>query len=148
MSSRTRIVLQVEHADVPTGKPPLILYAHSLECKWGFQDGDLLKNYLNDCGVEYNCCWQEILVLAVKRHLIPEIEECGFKVVSEVIGTIHNTIRVREVNGVEVDHYKPTNFFPGDLHVEIPFEEVLLIIKVLEYVNKVMKELGNEEVRG
>jgi hypothetical protein len=86
---------------------PLTLWASCLASKWGFDDGDLVIEYvfnLRECGYQiekYNR--DESLKLLVETYLAPVLVEKGIDVQYEFVGTCHNPIRVSKVNGVDVD---------------------------------------------
>ncbi|MFI2358159.1 hypothetical protein OG582_11915 [Streptomyces anulatus] len=82
-------------------EPTLTLFSADLLSKWGFNDGDSPGSWLDWCdnrGVDYNMFdfpWAAI----VRKHLVPAIEQ---DVTVVDVETIHNPIRVKTVNGVDV----------------------------------------------
>lgn len=112
-------------ADV-TG-PTLTLFSCDLLSKWGFNDDDDPEGWLDWCdnqGVDYNAFdfpWAAL----VRKHLVPAIEQ---DVTVVDIETIHNPIRARTVDGVDVSEawygrVEAPLLTPD--HVDVPVAEVL-----------------------
>lgn len=78
-------------------EPPetVTLFADGLLSKWGFSDGDLL-DWLYEFGVHDK---HAALCAVVRQKLLPALAQ---KVEVEEIGTCHNPIRARTVDGVYV----------------------------------------------
>lgn len=78
-------------------EPPetVTLFAEGLLSKWGFSDGDLL-DWLYEFGVRDK---HTVLCAVVRQKLLPALAQ---KVEVEEIGTCHNPIRARTVDGVDV----------------------------------------------
>jgi hypothetical protein len=118
-----------------TDEPKLLLYSECLLSKWGFNDGDEPDFWLDWCdeqGLDYNARgwdWHATLRRLVREHLAPKLEQ---RVELVDIETIHNPIRVETVDGVEVDWYadRPIALTPD--HVEIPFSEVLRVVREVQ----------------
>jgi hypothetical protein len=87
-------------------EPTIALFSSGLLSKWGFGDGDAPDEWCDYCeaqGVDYNAIdWKSLLVALVRRYLVPELERHHEIEVYE-IGTSHNPIRARLVDGVEID---------------------------------------------
>lgn len=109
------------------------LFADGLASKWGFCDGDVLDDVVMD--------WMDqgliepkgymafdehaLLVAAVRRWLLPVIKA---KVDVYEIGTIHNPIRTRSVDGVEIDEMDPSDGDRGlPESVVVPGEDLLVL---------------------
>lgn len=104
-----------------------------LASKWGFSDGDLLADLLWDleqsegvvvppAGVHSG--EHRVLIAAVRRWVVPVLDGVDLDIYE--IGSIHNPIRCRSVNGREVDDRDPDDV-PPELAVEpvvVPVEEV------------------------
>lgn len=102
----------------------LTLHAECLLSKWGFDDGNVPDDYfawLDERGEPWPERWHETLAALVRSRLLPLIAEDVevFEIDS------HNPIRVRTVNGVEVDHYDVHNdHMLAAVSVEVPWSEV------------------------
>ena len=80
--------------------------ADSLLSKWGFGDGDSLDDWwwdTYDSPPDVNT--DELLYSLVAAFLVPALRDAGYEVELERIGTIHNPVRARTLNGAHVDHY-------------------------------------------
>lgn len=85
--------------------PDLKLVTDDLLSKWGFEDGDLLMEFMIANG--YDCRKQShhaFLVAVVRRFVLPRLEQ---RVEVHVIGTHHNPIRAVTVDGEAVDDMNP-----------------------------------------
>ena len=109
-------------------EPPktVTLFSAGLLSKWGFCDGDLLE-WLSEFG---RFDRRDVLCAVVRAKLIPVLKQT---VEIEEVVTIHNPIRVRTVNGVNVTemHYSAD---AGDnvltpASVDVSGEEVLRIAR-------------------
>jgi len=127
-------------SNVPTTKSYIRFFADDLFSKWGFGDGDMLSDNLDDhlSRGEYSALIRnehEILNAAVKKFLVPEIEKNGYKLDLAFIGCCHNPTRTRSVNGVQADWYADhavdttdgSDIEPGHVDVEIP--EIVKFVK-------------------
>lgn len=122
--------------DIPQTPPETItLFSAGLLSKWGFSDGDLLK-WLRKFG-DYN--HRAVLCAVVRQKLLPALTQ---KVEVEEIGTIHNPIRARTVDGENVTHMHCDStrctegiFTPAS--VDVTGEEVLAIARSLPANEKV-----------
>lgn len=89
---------------IPEGH--FFLDAESLLSKWGFGDGDALDDWWWD---NYDDAptvnTDDLLYALVVAYLVPALRDAGYEVELERIGTNHNPVRARTLNGVEVDHY-------------------------------------------
>ncbi|ASU81518.1 hypothetical protein CDO52_00805 [Nocardiopsis gilva YIM 90087] len=89
-----------------TSEPAITLYSSDLLSKWGFNDGDepdIWLDYLDEMGLD----WDDIpwpLVPLVRRYLLPALAAHHDIEVYE-IESIHNPIRARRVNGIEIDDH-------------------------------------------
>jgi hypothetical protein len=94
----------------------VIFHTEGLLSKWGFEDGDMLDDLLWDCGYRgtderaildpvdeigpiYGFA-HVVLIVTVVAHVLPAIDQV---VDVYTIGTIHNPIRARTVDGVAID---------------------------------------------
>jgi hypothetical protein len=86
-------------------EPFVTLCSAGLLSKWGFNDGDAPDDYLDYCeerGV-WRSRWRELLPRVVREYVLPAL---GQKVETVEIGTNHNPVRARTVDGVNVeDHW-------------------------------------------
>lgn len=83
----------------------LYLHASSLFSKWGFGDGDALWDWYWDAtggDVPADMDDDDTLELLVRAALIPAIEAAGHTIELERIGTIHNPLRARTLDGQPV----------------------------------------------
>ncbi len=97
-----------------------VLYSWCLLSKWGFNDGDLFDEY--DLNHNFLCA-------VVKRKLIPKLEQ---KVEIISMETIHNPIRAKTVDGVDV-----TKFWYDDTNsIGLSPKEVIVTAKELEEIYK------------
>lgn len=101
------------------------LFSDGLLSKWGFSDGDVLDEPLWDHADELGINPRggdihAVLIRAVHEYLLPALDQ---DVQVYEIGTIHNPIRARTVDGVEVDTYTatPTIALTPD-HVDVPMD--------------------------
>lgn len=113
--------------------PDLTLHAESLCSKWGFNDGDVpeeFEDHWDEVGVKYLFIeWHAVLVKLVREHLVPAMEAAGHKVEVFEISTIHNPIRARRIDGVEVDNYNPSAGEDIDVSVTVPYEQVMAAVQ-------------------
>jgi hypothetical protein len=113
-----------------TMRPPsLTLSADCLCSKWGFNDGDMpdvLMDYWDELdSVEYaRIDWHAALRTLVREHLVPAMEAAGHTVEVYDIETIHNPIRARLIDGVEIDDYDPQSGEDIDVTVTVPYEAI------------------------
>lgn len=90
--------------------------------KWGFVDGDVLCDFVGENFKEY-IRGQELLMVILKKYVIPQIKS---KLDIVEIGTNHNPIRTRSVDGVEVDWFAHGQGIKIDPeYVEVP-DDILL----------------------
>lgn len=111
-----------------TPTPPETVTPHSasLLSKWGFGDGDQLDWLAEHGDFDHD----KTLCALVRRKLLPALTQ---KVEVEEISTIHNPIRARTVDGVDVTHLH----YDGEWHaemltpesVDVPGAEVLAIAR-------------------
>lgn len=104
--------------------------AESLLSKWGFGDGDALDdwwwdNYDDAPTVDTD----ELLYALAAAHLVPAMREAGYEVELERIGTTHNPVRARTLNGVEVDHYSLDYRFEPPVWVAVSPEQIQDLIR-------------------
>lgn len=92
-----------------TQPPTLTLFTESLFSKWGFNDGDLVGDFLlehleDDLLDGYSKVDEHrALRFLVRAYLLPALAAGGADVEVYDIETIHNPVRARAVNGVELD---------------------------------------------
>ncbi len=97
----------------------ITLYPDGLLHKFGFRDGDLLWDLIQDRGLGVD--HQDLLIAVVERLLLPRLDQ---EVETSTIGaTLHNPIRARTVDGE-----------PADIHsvitpeaVEIPIDDIVAL---------------------
>ena len=114
-----------------TTEPSLTLYSDGLLSKFGFNDGDDPDVWLDYCdanGIDYNVV-DFPLVELVRQYLLPVLDQA---VTVVEIETIHNPIRAKTVDGVEVNgdvtvHGDPVELTPE--RVTIPMTEVARLAK-------------------
>lgn len=86
--------------------PPITLFSDGLLSKWGFNDGDAPEAWLDYCdenGIDLPpASWHPILRELVKRYLLPVLDQ---DVTIAYIGTSHNPVRARMVDGTQVEQY-------------------------------------------
>lgn len=103
-----------------------LLDAESLCSKWGFGDGDALDDWWWDT---YDGCPEidthELLHALVVAYLMPVIRDAGHAVELERIETIHNPVRARILNGVEVDQCDARHdYFTPAILVEVTRQQI------------------------
>lgn len=87
----------------------MTFHTNDLLSKWGFGDGDMLTDLLEDNGLDMPYDMERmrydhmVLVEVVKTYVVPPIKET---VVVIEYNTNHNPIRASEVNGKDVDWFK------------------------------------------
>lgn len=113
---------------IPEGH--FFLDGDSLLSKWGFSDGDALDdwwwdNYDDAPTVDTD----ELLYALVAAYLVPALSERGYTVELERIGTIHNPVRARVLNGEEVDHYLLDDRFQPPVWVTVSPQQIEDIIR-------------------
>lgn len=115
----------------------LTLGTAGLFSKYGFNDGDCpdqvydwLEEPGNDGLLDFrNWSWQEVLTELVSDHLVPWL---GDRVEVHEIGTIHNPIRARTMDHVDVDDMADNAALVAQLpigHVEVHRDVVLATIR-------------------
>jgi hypothetical protein len=83
---------------------PLTLTGSELLSKWGFDDGDAVTQWWEEnVGADCPSDAHGALRLLVRAELLPAVEAAGIEIDVYDIGTIHNPIRARAVNGCPVD---------------------------------------------
>jgi hypothetical protein len=83
------------------------VWTEGLLSKWGLEDGDLLDPILQDMGFDLSVLnAHEVLVEIIRDHVLPKLEN---EIEFQVIGTLHNPIRITRVDGVVVDNYRPSH---------------------------------------
>ncbi|MCS6578218.1 hypothetical protein [Curtobacterium poinsettiae] len=107
---------------------PLYLHGGSLLSKWGFSDGDLMIDWawdnLSDEDAEMvSDQHHDLLIGLVKEYLVPKLSAWDVEV--EEIQTIHNPIRARMVDGVEVNQYDPWPHPIENIEVAVSADDVL-----------------------
>lgn len=81
----------------------ITLHSASLLSKWGFDDGDLLWDFLYDLdnGHRAHKINHEVLVATVQKWLLPALDQQVETYVMEL--SSHNPIRAESVDGVSVE---------------------------------------------
>ena len=93
-------------------------YTQHLLSKYGFDDGDLLFDIVEERGLEVD--HRDLLIAVVERLVIPVLEQ---DVEYDIIGTFHNPIRIRCIAGIEADLGDPLT--PED--IVIPVSDIITI---------------------
>jgi hypothetical protein len=89
----------------------MTFHTNGLCSKWGFQDGEMLDEFLeaagfsnfstlDDDGEEQISFFHEVLITVVRDYVVPRLDQQVE--VWELCG-IHNPVVVRSVNGIPVD---------------------------------------------
>jgi hypothetical protein len=105
--------------DVTATEPNVTLFSDGLLSKWGFGDGDTPDAWYDYCD-EHSINWSDLsypLVALVRAFLLPALDQ-DVEVVE--IGTHHNPIRARTVNGVNVED----RWYEMDAGIELTPESV------------------------
>jgi hypothetical protein len=105
--------------------PVFSFSGNGLCSKWGNGDGDALDDWwweTYDASPTVNT--DELLYALVVTYLVPAIRTAGHEVEIERIHTIHNPVRARTLDGVEVDHYGGHDYFTPDVWVDITREQI------------------------
>lgn len=121
----------------------LILSSASLLSKWGFDDGNPFDEVADwwhdrhgeplmghcDCGyADLGVDRAELLEALIRRYLLPALDQ---RVEVEMIGTSHNPVRARSIDGVPVPDAVIYGAAPDPVltpdAVEIPYVEVVKI---------------------
>ena len=86
--------------------PEFSIPSNGLLSKWGFNDGDMLDDLLMEHDLD-KVDDHKLLTELVLKYVLPKLDQ---KVEVEIIGTAHNPIRARTVDGVDVasDWFNPT----------------------------------------
>lgn len=113
---------------------PVRLYSDGLLSKWGFRDGDVLMYYLwelpeyddRDDFSEFDS--HRALEELVKTHLLPALDQ---RVETVFIGTIHNPVRAKTADGLDVegewyDEWHSVTLSPT--FVDVPDEQVMEVM--------------------
>jgi hypothetical protein len=124
--------------------------------KWGFEDGDMIANFLEAHGFEnyndYGINSHKLLKKILLKYVIPKIKNKleGF---STGLETIHNPMRVCYVDGIEVNDIDMAQYAKITLepeYVDVPDEIVLEEAQKIKEehdlnVKKELKRLGIKE---
>lgn len=111
----------------------IILDVESLFSKWGFRDGDLLKEWWWDAmGEEPPFEHHDILYALVVAYLVPAVTQAGIQVDVYRIYTNHNPARTESVNGVEINRsYKTDDISVPSVEVKVTKEQILDLVNKL-----------------
>lgn len=102
-----------------------LLDAESLCSKWGFGDGYALDEWWWEAYDEAPSFEIDNLLHAlVLAYLVPAMRLRGVEAEVELIRTVHNPVRARRLNGVEVNHYKLGGRFELDIQVEVSRQQI------------------------
>jgi len=95
-------------------------YTHHLLSKYGFEDGDLLGDIVEERGLGVD--HRDLLIAVVERLVVPLLDQ---EVVLDIIGggTFHNPIRIRSIDGDEA--YLGDLLTPED--IVIPVSDIIAI---------------------
>lgn len=100
----------------------ITLYARELCSKWGFQDGDILNDFVFDMNLDVY--GGDLLCECVEKYLVPLLPH-GIK--TKRVGSIHNPIRLddNEFKGM----YDPFAELPcwADVYVTLTDEQILSV---------------------
>lgn len=121
----------------------MIFYTSSLLSKWGFKDGDIFDDILYDNFItmpevtaEPHDREHQALIHIVKEFILPKLDQ---KVEVVEICTIHNPIRAKTVDGVNVeDQWYDVN------HTTKITPEIIVVPD--EIVFKILCEFANKPV--
>lgn len=109
---------------------PFVLSGNGLCSKWGNGDGDALDDWWWDTyGEEPTVNTDDLLFALVATFLVPAIRAAGHTVEIERIGTIHNPVRARLFDGVEVDQYGNREYLVPDVWVNLTREQVREVVE-------------------
>jgi hypothetical protein len=114
-----------------TPEQGLSLHANDLLSKWGFADGDLIYNFWEDTHPDESIpeiYSHSVLIELVRAHLLPALAEQGHSFIHHEISTIHNPIRLYELDGKGVDwfdHKDTAKHGVSDLNVYVPYDVVM-----------------------
>lgn len=107
----------------------ILLFSAGLLSKWGFKDGDLLYDLLWEHDMRDGDLAHAVLCVVVRERLLPALDQA---VEVQEIGTIHNPIRARTVDGVDVtgewhsvEHHTPLT----PTSVAVPKADILAIAR-------------------
>lgn len=90
--------MQKSYFDCEPVPPEMVtFFTESLLSKWGFSDGDLL-DWLYEFGIRDK---HAVLCAVVRQKVLPALAQ---RVEVDEIGTCHNPIRARTVDGKDVTH--------------------------------------------
>lgn len=105
----------------------LHLHATSLFSKWGFGDGDIVDEWYWDTfdgPIPNGISHHDVLIELVRKVLVPAIETAGHRIDVYEIDTIHNPIRARYFDDVDV----PDGMIYGDIDEPTWAEEISVTI--------------------
>jgi hypothetical protein len=85
--------------DSPADPPDVVeFYAESLLHKFGFGDGDMLYDLVEEHGLEVD--HRDLLIEVVERLVVPRLDE---EVETYTLGTFHNPIRAGTIDGEKAE---------------------------------------------
>ncbi|HEX8199545.1 MAG TPA: hypothetical protein VF590_03595 [Isosphaeraceae bacterium] len=72
--------------------------------KWGFEDGDILQEFLHTHGFDLaELSTHQVLRSVLEGHVLPAIRN---RVAWKFVSTLHNPVRITSVDGMKVDNYE------------------------------------------
>lgn len=106
------------------------IYTIGLLSKWGLHDGDILDDLLFDNFgfVEELKFEHNVLIKVMEKYVIPQLDQ---KVKVTHIGTIHNPIRAKTVDGKEVNWFKENDFELTPTYIDIDDKKIIKIAKTI-----------------
>lgn len=112
-----------------TTPAPLRLDGGSLLSKWGFSDGDLMTDWAwgnlpAEDAERISEQHHDLLITLVRERLLPKLSSWNIEITE--VQTLHNPIRARRIDGVEVGWRDPEFSHPiENIEVVVTAEDVM-----------------------
>ena len=94
------------------------LYGSSLCSKWGFYDGDIFFDFIEDYYPNEGVNEHDVLDYLIKNCLLPVLNIKGIQYEYVFITTIHNPCRIRTLNNQKV------NWYDVEIEYDLPYVDI------------------------
>lgn len=109
-------------AEVIPDMGTMSFYPDGLLSKFGFGDGDMMYDLIDELGL--GVFHQDLLIAVVERLVVPRLDQV---VVTQTVGSMHNPIRARTVDGEPAD----LGSIITPQVVEIPVADIVAVARTL-----------------